>query len=127
MSTQQITASNMSTLVSEAFMKCLFKDGEDHTEHVRVEGLTRVYGLHPKRLEEQREFVTSALAELSEKFKEGYSFLCMCVNKNDEHWGEHKNCEELVVMAIGLGLMEYTMPRQFWVALPGSVPYLTIK
>lgn len=123
-----VTATNMSELTSNAFMDCLFKEGEDTTNHVKVEGLTSMFGLHPQRLEEKRELVTALLAELPAEFKEGWSFLNLCTTKDGELWtGMHRVCEQLVVMAIGLGLMEYCMPREMWVILPGGVPYLMIK
>ena len=123
-----VTATNMSELTQNAFMDCLFKEGEDTTNHVKVEGLTRMFGLHPQRLEEKRELVTALLAELPAEFKEGWTFLNLCTTKNDEQWTSmHRICEQLVVMAIGLGLMEYCMLREMWVILPGGVPYLMIK
>ena len=123
-----ITATNMSELVSKSFMECLFKDGEDTSNYVKVEGITNNFGLHPQRLEEQRELVTAMLAELPVEFKEGYTFLKFCTNKNGELWtGEHRVCEELIVMAIGLGLMSYCFPRKMWAILPGGVPYIIVK
>ena len=123
-----VTATNMSELTQNAFMDCLFKEGEDTTNHVKVEGLTSMFELHPQRLEEKRELVTALLAELPAEFKEGWTFLNLCTTKDGEQWtGMHHICEQLVVMAIGLGLMEYCMPREMWVILPGGVPYLMIK
>ena len=123
-----VTATNMSRLPSNAFLDCLLQEGEDTTNHVKVEGLTSMFGLHPQRLEEKRELVTALLAELPAEFKEGWSFLNLCTTKDGEQWTDmHLVCEQLVVMAIGLGLMEYCMPREMWVILPGGVPYLMIK
>ena len=123
-----VTASNMSELTSAAFMDCLFRKDEDTTNYVKVEGITNMFGLHPQRLEEKRELVTALLAELPAEFKEGWTFLNLCTTKDGEQWtGFHQVCEQLVVMAIGLDLMEYTIPRQLWETLPGGVPYLTVK
>ena len=123
-----VTATNMSRLTHNAFMDCLFNEGEDTTNHVKVEGITRMFGLHPQRLEEKRKLVTALLAELPAEFKEGWTFLNLCTTKDGEQWTDmHRICEELVVMAIGLGLMEYCMPREMWEILPGGVPYLMIK
>ena len=123
-----VNATNMSELTSNAFMDCLFKEGEDTSNRVKVEGLTSMFGLHPQRLEEKRELVTALLTELPAEFKEGWSFLNLCITRNGELWtGSHRVCEQLVVMAIGLGLMEYCMPREMWKILPGGVPYLMIK
>ncbi len=123
-----VTASNMSELTHKAFMDCLFKKGEDSTNLVKVEGITRMFGLHPQRLEEKRELITALLAELPAEFKEGWSFLNLCTTKDGKQWtGLHRVCEQLVVMAIGLGLMEYCFPRELWMILPGGVPYVIIK
>jgi len=123
-----ITATNMSELVRNSFMKCLFKEGEDTSNYVKVEGIMKNFGLHPQRLEEQRELVTAMLAELPVEFKDGWTFLNICANKNGELWtGEHSVCEQLIVMAIGLNLMDYCFPREMWAILPGGVPYLIVK
>ena len=123
-----ITAANMSEVVSKAFMECLFKKGEDTSNYVKVEGIMNNFGLHPQRLEERRELVIALLAELPAEFKEGYTFLNICTNKNGELWtGDHRVCEQLIVMAIGLNLMSYCFPREMWAILPGGVPYLIVK
>ena len=123
-----ITAANMSELVSNSFMECLFKEGEDTSKSIKVEGIMNNFEFHPKRLEEQRELVTALLSELPVEFKKGYTFLNICTNKNGELWtGEQRVCEQLIVMAIGLDLMSYCFPREMWVILPGGVPYLIVK
>ena len=123
-----VTASNMSELTQTTFMDCLFKEGEDTTNHVKVEGITSMFGLQSQRLEEKRELVLALLAELPAEFKEGYTFLNFCTTKDGEQWtDEHRVCEQLIVMAIGLDLMSYCMPREMWAFLPGGVPYLIIK
>lgn len=128
MSNINITVSNMSELTRNAFMDCLFKEGEDTTNHVKVEGLRSIFVLHSQRLEEKRELVTALLAELPAEFKKGYTFLNFCTTKDGELWtGEHRICEQLIVMAIGLDLMSYCMPREMWQILPGGVPYVIVK
>ena len=123
-----VTASNMAELTHNAFMDCLFKEGEDTTSHVEVEGIISMFGLHPQRLEEKRELVTALLAKLPKEFKEGWTFLNLCITESGEQWtGMHSICNELVVMSIGLGLMEYLLPRKMWSLLPGGVPYIIIK
>lgn len=123
-----INATNMSQLVQEAFQDCLFKDGEDTSNHIKVEGIVQNFGFHPQRLEDKRELITAILAELLPVYKEGYTFLNICETKNGELWsGSHETCELLVVLAIGLGLMEYCFPREMWFVLPGRMPYVIIK
>ena len=122
-----VTASNMSELTSNAFMDCLFKEGEDTTNLVKVEGIKSMFGLHPQRLEEKRELVTALLSELPAKFKEGWTFLNLCTTKDGKQWTDsHSVCEQLVVLGIGLGLMKYCMPKEMWEFLPGGVPYIMV-
>ena len=124
----KITASNMSELTSNAFMDCLFDDDEDIANQVKVEGITYMFGFHSQRLEEKRELVTALLSELPAEFRKGWTFLNLCTTKDGEQWtSNHSVCEQLVVMAIGLGLMKYCLPRKMWAILPGGVPYLIIK
>lgn len=123
-----VTTTNMSQLTQEAFKDCLYKEGEETTNYVKVEGITATFGFHPQRLEEKRELVTAILAKLPIEFKAGWTFLQLCTTNDGEEWtGQHSICEQLVVMAIGLGLMEYCMPKTMWEILPGGVPYLIIK
>ena len=104
------------------------EDGKPPENAVIVEGLVRKFGFHPERLEKTRDDVKSMLAELPDKFKEGWSFLNMCTTKDGELWtGDHGTMESLVVLAIGLGLADYPFPREMWKMLPGSVPYIIIK
>ena len=123
-----VSASNMSELVRNAFAKCIFNEDEDKTDYVTVEGIVNNFGLHPQRLEEQRELVTALLAELPAEFKEGNTFLNLFTTKNGELWtGEHTVCEQLTVMAVGLDLMTYCFQREMWAVLPGGVPYVIVK
>ena len=122
-----ISAANMAVLTNNAFKDCLFKKGEEATINVMVEGLTKKIAFHPQRLEEKRELVKALLAELPTEFKDGYSFLYLCITKEGKHWTYmQETCEHLVVMAIGLGLMRYCMPKTKWSILPGRVPYVII-
>ena len=124
----KVTVRNMANQISMAFLQCLFREGEDTTKNVRVEGITSIFHLHPERLEEQRELIKACLEELPPIFKEGYSFLKLCENKDGDQWtGMHKTCQELMVMAVGLDLMSYCLPREVWPALPGGVPYVIIN
>ena len=124
-----VNARNMAKLTQKAFIDSLFKEGEDTTNHVKVEGITCTFIFHPQRLEEKRELVAAILAQLPEEFKDGgWTFLNLFITKDYQLWTDtHRICEYLVVMAIGLGLMEYCLPREVWKVLPGGVPYLAIK
>lgn len=128
--------------VSELFMKCLFTDeeiaelnGDVPVGAVIVEGITIDTGFHPKRLEEAREAVKEMLDELPLEFQPatkggggGWSFLNMCNDKNGVLWtGMHSVMQELILLAIGLDLMAFLMPRDMWAIFPGGMPYVGIK
>lgn len=114
------------TRVYEVFLACLYKEGEDTSNHVKAEGITCLVGFNPDRLEEHRAEISEMLDELPEEFKEGWSFLNACVDKNDRQWGEHKNVEQLFQLGIAIGRVKCLMPREIWAMLPGGMPYYTV-
>ena len=124
-----VTSDNMAELVDNATKDCLFRTGQDEeASMVKVEGIVRIFGFNSERLESKRELVKEILDNLPDEFKEGYTFLNLCMTKDGDFWtGTHFVMEELVALAIGLDLMEYCLPREFWSALPGSMPYVRIK
>ena len=121
-------------VVYEAFHDCLYKDEEPQDGHIKVEGIMSNFGLHPERLESHREEVKAWLMELPMNFHPanqggggGWTVLNMVMTKDDVQWAEHRNMEQLCVLAIGLGIGEFQLPREMWSMLPGSMPYFTIK
>ena len=119
----------MSALTEENFLSCLFQEGEETNKYVLVEGLRHKFGLHPARLESQRQFITMMIAEMPEDFFEpGESFLKIPVTRGGYLWSDdHKICEQFLIMAIGLGLAEYVYPNGTWVNLPGGLPIVKFK
>ena len=118
--------------VHNVFMDCLFKDGEDTSEHIVAEGIVQSVGLHPGRVEGHRQEIHDMLSELPDIFKSsgggGYSFLNACLDKNDNLWtGLHQTAEQLVQLGIAIGEVEYITPRVMWDVLPGKVPYFIVK
>lgn len=129
--------------VSRIFYDCLYTDeevkglepGKPPEGVVIVHGITMNGGFHPGRLESHREEVKEFVDNLPVEFQKvdpggvgggGYSFMKMPVDKNGEQWGEQKNAQELMLLALGLKLMKYCMEREFWHMLPGSVPYVMV-
>lgn len=123
--------------VDEIFMDCLFRDEEVSKEAaeppagaVIVEGIMHVFAMHPERLEGHREKVKAMLAELDDSFQAkgggGMSFLNACMTKDGEHWGEHRNMEQLFVLGIGLKLAKWLSARELWRAMPGGMPYVVV-
>ena len=122
----ELTSQNVFTV----FTDCLFKEGEDTTMHVKVEGIMSTFGLHPNRLESHKEDIRSMLDQLPDDFKQehggGMSFLNACNTKDGNQWGEHTNMEQLFVLGIGIGFAKYCMPRTAWIAFPGGMPYIVV-
>ena len=123
-----ITAENMASRVNEVFMDCLFRDGEDTTNHIVAEGIMSTYGFHPERLETHRNDIKELLERLPDEFKEGWSFLNACNDRDGEQWtGLHTTMEQLVVLGIALGFASYLMPRDLWSVMPGGMPYFNVN
>lgn len=117
---------DLATNLHNAFVDCLFKDNEDTTHNIKVEGITCTFHLHPERLESKRELVQNFLNNLPSEFAEGYTFMALPFTKTGAQWGEQPNAQELMVMAIGLNLMTYCFPKERWNVLPGGVPYVQL-
>lgn len=110
----------MDTLVSE-------KDGQlKPNEYVVVEGVVNSCVLHVARLESHRGEVQYYIDNI-ENIQEGISFLAMCQDRSGRQWGEHRSCEELLLLGLGLGILEYPVPKEAWCILPGAVPYIILK
>jgi hypothetical protein len=123
--------------VNEIFFDCLFReeelvDGKPEIEPVMAEGLVNTVGFHRERLEGHREDVTALLGQIDKTFLRseggGWSFLNFVQNSEGEMWtGLQRTAEQLVLLGLGLGLVEYLLPRPLWGSLPGGVPYLVIN
>lgn len=101
---------------------------------VIVRGVQHRYGFHPDRLEEARPLIVATIQELAPSFRidgpvagGGWSFLNLPFDAKDQQWGEHENAEMLLVLALGLKLARYVLPRAMWHVLPGEVPYVVFR
>lgn len=121
---------NIAEKVMAILMDCLFERTEPADSDVLVvDGIVRKFGLHPERLESHRQEVKDILREMPRQFFKvngggGWSFLNLCNDKNGNQWGEHLHMEALVVLAIGLKLGRYCLPRNMWNVFPGGMPYV---
>jgi len=117
--------------VQEVFFECMFKDGEDTSQAVLVEGIVSKFGFHPGRLAENKEAIHSLLMELPPNFREsdggGWSFLQACITQTGVQWGEHRNVEQLIALGLASKEVAYLMPREMWSAMPGGMPYFVVK
>lgn len=127
----ELTAAN----VNEVAGRVLFRDdeivdGNVPADAVRVEGIVCNYAFSRDRLNSEKLNIASLLDGLADDFKTGggggMSFLNACMTKEGVHWAEHPTMGMLFALGIGCGLCSYTLPRDMWAILPGSVPYITI-
>lgn len=114
------------------FLDCLFRDGEDTAPHVRAEGIMATVDFHSERLESHRAEVEAMLAELPDDFRESgggcASFLNLCMDRHGRQWTDLQLAmNQLLTLGIALGKVIYPLPREVWGALPGGMPYVTIK
>lgn len=120
--------------VEEILIDCLIKDSDHiHCDKlpedkvVITEGIINNYGFYRERLESYRGEVESLVNNLSPYIKEGVSFLNICMDKENNQWGEQRDCENLVCLAIGLDIIHYVLPKEAWFLLPGNVPIISLK
>lgn len=123
----ELTSTNVHNIV----LDCLFKQGEDTTNHIRCEGIINTIGFHPERIKQHTEDIYDMLKQLPDSFMKsgggGCSFLSACMTKENEHWGEHQNMEELMLLGLAIGKLTYCLPREAWQMLPGHMPYFVIE
>ena len=120
--------------VTDLLAHCLYTDAEaddgEVEEALIVEGIMRDYGLHPGRVDENRENIAELLRELPNNFfigeggGGGWTFLNLCMDKHDNHWAEHPTMEVLCVLAIAAGLGKWAVPKEMWSVFPGGMPYI---
>ena len=121
-----LTAEN----VARVFLDCLFRKDEVPSDPAFAEGIRADFGFHRGRLEEHRAEIKEMLECLPVEFQAngggGWTFLNAAVTRDGEHWGEHANVEQLLVLGIASGEASYAFPRQMWAALPGGLPFFTV-
>ena len=117
--------------VEQIFLDCLFREGEDTSNHIAAEGIVSTVGFNPARLESHRAEIEALLDELPDEFKQssggGMSFLNACNDKHGDQWtGLHQRMEQLFQLGMAIKKVRSLMPRSMWSALPGGMPYYVI-
>ncbi len=116
--------------VKAIFTNCLFRDGEDTSQHVEVEGITSNVVFNPQRLNSHNAEIVAMLDELPKQFHQegGSSFLDACVDKHGNQWtGFHQRMEQLFQLGIAIGKVKSVLPRDMRaVIFPRGIPYYTI-
>lgn len=120
--------------VNEIFKDCLFEDkdfgtGIQMSEVVVVAGITLTFGFNEQKVIKHKDEINSMLDTMNPTFKEGWSFLNLCFDKDNSQWtGSHRAMQELMCLGIAIDRIEYcTNDREFWKILPGGMPYIVIK
>jgi len=119
--------------LNEIFKRCLYQDPtltELPEDAIIVRGLTITACFDPKNLPPFENEIHNYLDQLPAPFYRdtggGWSFLNMCVDKNEMLWGQHRAIQELVILGIALYRVSYLLPRDLWEGLPGGVPYVAV-
>ncbi|MFF2532348.1 hypothetical protein ACFVS2_25900 [Brevibacillus sp. NPDC058079] len=121
--------------VNEILVDCLYKkeeivDGKPIIPYVGVQGVQGAIGFHPERLQSHKQEISDMIENLPKEIDsvEGLSFLNVCQDKEGNLWtGMHKTCDELIMLAIGLELLEFTMSKELWMMCPGGMPMIRVK
>lgn len=123
----KLTSENVYTV----FTDCLFKDGEPTENHIPAQGIMTNVEFHPGRLESHYADIASMLSELPDSFMVegggGMSFLNACMTKNNVHWGDHSNMEQLFLLGMASNFVTELTPRVAWNMLPGGMPYYSVN
>ncbi len=131
----ELTAQN----VQEVFFDCMFRDeeltllekGQIPESAILVEGVVSKVGFESNRIKQNTPAIKDMLLNLPDAFFHdkggGFTFLGAAEDKEGRHWGEHRSIEQLMQLGIAAKLIRYCLPREVWGALPGGMPYFTIK
>jgi hypothetical protein len=99
--------------VTEIFIDCLFREeelvnGRPTIEPIIVNGLTVDAGFNPDRVKQHADEIGELCEEIPDSFRNelGESFLAMCYDKHGNHWGEHHNMQELMLLGMAIGKLE---------------------
>lgn len=124
------------TRVEEIYRNCLSAnidvfDGLTHRPVQVDDILGNKVDLDTGKLAIHRKEITAMLNELPKEFHQftggGWSFLQSCYDKDGNQWtGSHKIMNMLFMLGMGIGKVEYLLPRDLWNTLPGCMPYLVI-
>ena len=118
----------------EIFNDCLLGNTNPTTEAViLINGVNGTFGLDPEKVDIHLDEIKEMLDQLPSQFREaseggsdGYSFMALPFDSTGAQWGEQINANELMVLGLATGYMQYLFSAEFWSALPGSVPYVLI-
>ena len=114
----------------EVFRDCLMSkkdivNRKADVGYVLIDGIINKYCLDKCKLKKHEEFIKDYIKELPDEFAEGWSFLNLCCDKENNQWTSSQIvAEQLMVLAMGINKAQYLVPRTMWDMLPGRVPYI---
>lgn len=125
----------MKDTIHEIMKDCLYKPDEIENgipgDVVIVDGILAKFGLNPLKLNANKEKILKIIQKMHPNFFQntggGWTFLNLCIDKDGVQWGEHRDCEALIILAIAIDKCKYLLPRDMWSALPGGMPYIMFK
>lgn len=117
--------------VDDLVRDCLYREGENSDDAIKVEGIVRTFGFHPERVTANKVAIGELLSELPDEFRAdaggGWTFLNACNDRHGRLWtGEHRAMEALFCLGIASGQAKWQLPRDMWSSLPGGMPYVVI-
>jgi hypothetical protein len=120
--------------VTEVFDACL-AHGEASHPTVTVVGIVHTAHFALNELEARKTEIAGMLAQLPNEFIDnaaggggGWSFLNACNDRDGNQWtGLHLVMEQLVLLGLGAGQVQWCLPREMWKILPGEMPYFAVK
>jgi hypothetical protein len=120
--------------VNRVFIDCLSGSSEEGNPDVLVvDGIVNRFALSKTKVEIYREKIKDLLTELPLPFfpttmggQGGWSFLQMCVDRDDNQWGEHPDMEKLCILGLATNMVHWCVPRNLWAILPGGMAYLVV-
>lgn len=122
-----------SAAVHRVCTECLYDEGVNPPQGAPItEGITADFAFQPDRVEAHRAEIGRMLAELSDEFwadhGRGWTFLNACYDRHGNQWtGMHRAVETLLVLGLATGQAGYLLPRDWWDAWPGKLPYFWVK
>ena len=119
--------------VEKVFNCCLANGAESHPT-ITVVGIVHTAHFACDALGARRTEIAGMLGQLPVEFfpREaggggGWSFLNACNDRDGVQWtGLHLMMEKLFLLAFGVGMARWCLPREMWEALPGQMPYIEV-
>lgn len=117
--------------VIKAFVECAIPNGKRvKKDSIIVDGVSGPQAFRKDILETHRTNVKMMLAELPPKYftSGGATFNDLWDHSDGTRWtGTLSVMDMLLMLGLALGYVQYILPRDLWVTLPGRLPWLSIN